>query len=100
MNKREVSDRAFELTTVCTTLNPANYSVWEYRRFLLRELKKDLKEELEFCEDSVNDNLKNYQVWHHRRELVTWIGEKKIKMDFVNSILKEDPKNYHAWQHR
>jgi protein farnesyltransferase/geranylgeranyltransferase type-1 subunit alpha len=100
MNKREVSERAFLLTTECTRLNPANYSVWEYRRFLLRELKKDLKEELDFCEESIQDNLKNYKVWHHRREIISWIGEKKIDMEFINSILQEDPKNYHAWQHR
>uniref|UniRef100_A0AC35GAM8 Uncharacterized protein n=1 Tax=Panagrolaimus sp. PS1159 TaxID=55785 RepID=A0AC35GAM8_9BILA len=100
MNKGEESDRAFELTTECTRLNPANYSVWEYRRHLLRKLNKDLNEELDFIEESIQDNLKNYQVWHHRREIVTWIGEKKIDMEFINSILKDDPKNYHAWQHR
>lgn len=66
MNKGEISERAFELTTECTRLNPANYSVWEYRRHLLRQLNKDLTEELDFCEESIQDNLKNYQVWHHR----------------------------------
>lgn len=28
IHKNELSDRAFELTTTCTQLNPANYSVW------------------------------------------------------------------------
>uniref|UniRef100_A0A7E4VPY1 Protein farnesyltransferase/geranylgeranyltransferase type-1 subunit alpha n=1 Tax=Panagrellus redivivus TaxID=6233 RepID=A0A7E4VPY1_PANRE len=100
MNSREVSARAFDLTTHCTVLNPANYSVWEYRRFLLKELNEDLKKELKFTEATIEENLKNYQVWHHRREIVLRINEPKVNMHFINEILRNDAKNYHAWQHR
>uniref|UniRef100_A0AC34Q066 Protein farnesyltransferase/geranylgeranyltransferase type-1 subunit alpha n=1 Tax=Panagrolaimus sp. JU765 TaxID=591449 RepID=A0AC34Q066_9BILA len=100
MNAKEISERAFELTTTCARMNPANYSVWEYRRHVLRGLNKDLKKELEFCEEMILENLKNYQVWHHRRELIQWMKEERGSMSFVDVVLKDDFKNYHAWQHR
>ena len=100
MNSEEISERAFELTETCARLNPANYSVWEYRRKILKGLGKNLEEELQFCEESILENLKNYQVWHHRRELMLWINKKEIDMSFVDAILNDDVKNYHAWQHR
>ena len=40
----EKSMRAFELSKDAALLNPANYTVWYYRRILIRELKLDLKE--------------------------------------------------------
>lgn len=100
MNAKEISERAFELTTTCARMNPANYSVWEYRRHILRGLNKDLKKELDFCEEMILENLKNYQVWHHRRELIQWMKEERGNMTFVDTVLRDDFKNYHAWQHR
>jgi protein farnesyltransferase/geranylgeranyltransferase type-1 subunit alpha len=35
---REVSDRVLRLTELCATLNPANYTVWQHRRFVWRQL--------------------------------------------------------------
>jgi protein farnesyltransferase/geranylgeranyltransferase type-1 subunit alpha len=48
LKANEKSDRAFELTKDAALLNPANYSVWYYRRILIKELNKDLNEELDF----------------------------------------------------
>uniref|UniRef100_A0A914E0P3 Protein farnesyltransferase/geranylgeranyltransferase type-1 subunit alpha n=1 Tax=Acrobeloides nanus TaxID=290746 RepID=A0A914E0P3_9BILA len=96
----EYSDRALELTTTCTQLNPANYTVWQFRRNVLKALEKDISEELRFCEETIFENPKNYQVWHHRRVLVEWLKDGSKELDFTQEILLDDAKNYHAWQHR
>lgn len=62
MQANEMSERALELTTDACGLNPANYTVWCYRRQLLDHLKSDLNEELTFISGCIRDNPKNYQV--------------------------------------
>ncbi|KAI3379363.1 hypothetical protein SNEBB_007733 [Seison nebaliae] len=84
MNKKEMSRRAYDLTTKAIGCNPADYTVWRYRRQLISSLEIPYSEEILFLTKVMEDNPKNYQVWHHRRTLV--------EMD--------DNKNYHAWQYR
>jgi protein farnesyltransferase/geranylgeranyltransferase type-1 subunit alpha len=62
MHVNEMSERALELTTTACQLNPANYTVWCYRRQLLDHLKSDLNEELAFVGRMIRENPKNYQV--------------------------------------
>lgn len=92
LHKNEMSERAFELTTGMFSIesslglvitwtrfminalalnsstadvisyNPANYTAWHFRRLLLKALEKDIKQELEFCTQIAEENLKNYQV--------------------------------------
>ena len=40
--------RVLELTADCIKQNPANYSVWEYRRRILKALNIDLKSEFDY----------------------------------------------------
>jgi protein farnesyltransferase/geranylgeranyltransferase type-1 subunit alpha len=44
--------------------------------------------------------LKNYQVWHHRRLLVTITRKAKQELDFIRKGLQVDEKNYHTWSYR
>jgi protein farnesyltransferase/geranylgeranyltransferase type-1 subunit alpha len=99
----EKTDRALALTTDCTWLNPANYTVWQYRREILETRKEDkskLQEELEYTERMIKYNSKNYQVWHHRKVIVDWLHDPGDELAFVQTVLSKDAKNYHAWQHR
>ena len=43
---------------------------------------------------------KTYQVWHHRRLLLTAQRDPVPELAFNEEILDIDPKNYHTWSHR
>eukprot|EP00794_Sanderia_malayensis_P005666 gene5666-6362_t len=100
MKADERSERALELTQSALSLNPANYTVWHYRREILKSLEKDLNEELNYIAHIIKDQQKNYQVWYHRGVIVNWLGDASKELDFTGKILGKDAKNYHAWQHR
>lgn len=72
-----------------------------YRRFILRNLKDvDLKAELAYISQVIEDNLKNYQVWHHRHAVVEMLNDGSQELEFTQRMLEHDEKNYHAWTHR
>lgn len=100
VQNQEMSERALELTTTCVDLNPANYTVWQFRRDVLKALKKDLREELVYSERIILKHEKNYQVWHHRKVLIEWSKDASKEKALTERALEKEDKNYHAWQHR
>ena len=62
MHANEMSERALALTADACEQNPANYTVWCYRRQILKHLGSDLDEELRFIGEMIKRNPKNYQV--------------------------------------
>ncbi|KAI9637445.1 putative pheromone maturation-related protein, partial [Dioszegia hungarica] len=95
----EKSERALELTETIIRMNPAHYTVWQYRMAILLELGKDLEVELELMNEFARENLKSYQVWHHRLLLMTHISpaSPQAEIDYIHTSLLPDPKNYHTW---
>ena len=102
LKKNEKSERALALTGMCLAFNPANYTVWHYRREILKELGFEVQAELEWSAGLGGSNPKNYQLWHHRRALLEHVGSFDVakELEYVAVVLKDDGKNYHAWSHR
>ena len=47
--------------------------------------------------------MKTYQVWHHRRLLLTALRSldiAKAELAFIARVLQRDAKNYHTWSYR
>lgn len=62
MKSQEISERALKLTYDAVRKNPANYTLWCYRRQVLDGLRSDLTAELKFIGEMIRENPKNYQV--------------------------------------
>ena len=61
------------MTTDCIKQNPANYTVWEYRRQIIKALNIELDSEFAWTSSIIARNIKNFQVWHHRQVSTTFI---------------------------
>ncbi|KAG1703801.1 hypothetical protein DVH05_006812 [Phytophthora capsici] len=96
----EYSERTLALTLDVIDANPANYTVWYFRRRVLEALGSDLREELQFTADMAMQNPKNYQIWHHRREICNMLKDGSEEKEFCATAIDGDSKNYHAWAHR
>ncbi|RJE18712.1 Alpha subunit [Aspergillus sclerotialis] len=119
MADNEMSERALALTEDIIKMNPAHYTVWNYRAKILFALEKDLLDELDWLNGVSLKYLKNYQIWyspsiytipstngerHHRQVLISSrqhfptlpTGEPA----FLMSMFEQDSKNYHVWTYR
>jgi len=96
----EKSQRVLELTETIIRLNPAHYSAWQYRYETLIAISAPLAPEIALMAELAIKSLKNYQVWHHRRLLVTITREAKQELAFIQKCLRVDEKNYHTWSYR
>lgn len=61
--KEERSERVLDLTETIIRMNPAHYTIWQYRMSTLLHLGQDLQAELELMNEFARENLKSYQVW-------------------------------------
>lgn len=112
MAKKEYSPRCLRLTEHIISMNPAHYTVWLYRFSIVQGMRTSMPDEIEWLNKVSLENLKNYQIWHHRRLLMDHYypsiesdSDEKAKLAqseeaFLAQILAEDTKNYHVWSYR
>ncbi|CAO1617922.1 unnamed protein product [Parajaminaea phylloscopi] len=106
--RKELSPRTLALTAHLASLNPSSYSVWSYRADILIDgtdeglgSREDrLIRELEWMEEMARGNMKSYQVWQHRRLILSALGDPSRELAFIASVLDKDAKNYHTWAYR
>lgn len=96
----ELSERVLQLTEDLLELNPANYTIWQYRRQVLFHLNLSLSDELDYMDTFAEENPKNYQIWFHRRAVIEKFGDASRELGFTSTVFQVDAKNYHAWSHR
>ncbi|KZT07094.1 protein prenylyltransferase [Laetiporus sulphureus 93-53] len=99
----EMSSRVLQLTEHIIRMNPAHYSAWQYRYRTLLALNSSLEEELRLMDRYAIEYLKTYQVWHHRRLLLTAlrsVDAAAAELAFIARALETDTKNYHTWSYR
>lgn len=112
MAVEECTPRALKLTEHVIGINPAHYTVWLYRFKIIKHLGLPIPDEIRWLNEVALQNLKNYQIWHHRQLLmdhhypsiapdpdaVKRLG--RSETEFISTILEEDTKNYHVWSYR
>ena len=72
----------------------------QYRYETLIALSAPLAPELTLMDELAVKFLKTYQVWHHRRLLVSITRKAKQELAFIQKGLQVDEKNYHTWSYR
>lgn len=112
MAANEHSPRVLDLTADIISMNPAHYTVWIYRMATLKALNSPLGPELTWLNKVSMKNLKNYQIYGHRQNLITHYfphppapaGNLPSALSeepaFLEKILAKDTKNYHVWSYR
>ncbi|OAA56404.1 protein farnesyltransferase [Cordyceps fumosorosea ARSEF 2679] len=112
MADKEYSPRTLRLTALVIALNPAHYTVWLFRFEIVKALAIPVPDEIAWLNEVALENLKNYQIWHHRQLLlehhlpqisaddaaVAALGRSEAA--FLATMLAEDAKNYHVWSYR
>ncbi|PWN40704.1 protein prenylyltransferase [Ceraceosorus guamensis] len=98
----ELSIRALQLTKHLATLNASSYTVWAWRAKILSADDDHSPGGLGLKEDRLRRDLKNYQVWQHRRQILTMQLRPDLSKElaFTAEIFKDDAKNYHTWAYR
>lgn len=72
----------------------------QYRYQTLIALDASLDDELMLMDELAVAHLKTYQVWHHRRLLITRTRNPIPELKFIEKSLRVDAKNYHTWSYR
>jgi len=115
----EMSERALLLTGDIIAMNPAHYTIWyrplphiqeiltcrAYRARILFALNESLTDELEFIDAISEENPKNYQIYHHRQNIVEEMSKRGLadferELVFTEQLIDADQKNYHVWSYR
>lgn len=101
LDKKELSERAYNLTTAVLSMNPTNYAAWHLRRKCLDNCQLlSFQKELEWLDTLMVENQKNYQIWQHRKVIIDKLNDPSHEKAILKAVFDEDSKNFHAWCHR
>ena len=101
LEAKEISLRVYNLTSKVIENFPSNYVAWLVRRKCLNEVKEiNGLDELNWLDKQIEENQKNYQIWHHRKLLIEKLNDPSHEKDVLNNVFSSEPKNFHAWSHR
>lgn len=73
---------------------------YRYHRKVIVEWLKDPRDELQFTEDILRLDAKNYHAWQHRQWVIKEFGLWERELDYVDRLLTEDLRNNSAWNQR
>ena len=98
---KEISFRVYDLTSLVISYLPNNYNAWVLRRQCLDKIKEiDPMAELNWLNQMIIVNQKNYQIWHHRKLLIEKMNDVSHEKNILAKVFETEPKNFHAWTHR
>jgi len=101
VHNNEISERVYYLTGEVVSAMCGSYTAWVIRKNCLEKLGLSYEKELEFTTELFHHgNEKNYQIWEHRRFLITKINKPDGEIEFLENLLAKDNKNIHAWGFR
>lgn len=99
MNIQEYSMRALELTSAVIKENPSDAAAWHYREEILAKISFDKFKELEYTDLVMNDGLKSYQAWYHRKWVVNQFQTPPKSLNLIVHRIQVDKRNFHAWEY-
>ncbi|SBS98594.1 protein geranylgeranyltransferase type II, alpha subunit, putative [Plasmodium ovale curtisi] len=83
------SFEGYIVSSLVIKINSSYYSAWIYRRRCLRKLNLNFLNDLKFTRFIINDNIKSFQSWFHRRWLVEYIYKVNIKGSGINCTFRQ-----------
>ena len=99
LEKKEYSIRSLELTAAVIQENPSDTHVWFFREDILTKIQFNPKKELEYTDFAMDEGLKSYQAWNHRRWVVNHFEKLPEDLNLLKSRIFIDERNFHAWNY-
>lgn len=109
LENKTYTEEALQITEDALSLLASHYTAWCFRLDVVKHLKRDLFEELDWCEEVALENEKNYQIWNYRQRIIELILEDpntasrfqhKREYPIIKMMLSLDAKNHHVWLYR
>lgn len=90
---------ALRLTDDLLTQNTEFYTIWNYRREILKDNPVEIEKDLVFTIKLLKKSPKSYWIFNHRKWIVSHLDSKN-EVGLVNMMLDLDARNFHGWDYR